>query len=166
MEKVYVGASKGISFISKLIRYYQFGYPYTHAFYIHDINNLIITEAWHLPLRRGGRVYYKAPITLNHSKGTEITIYSLNITKEQKEKIEKFLEEQKDKKYDYLGLLSFPFRNCNFNNKKRWFCSELVYAAFLSAGIELLRNVKPCEVDIKTLLSSPLLQPENECIVI
>lgn len=160
--KVYIGATKGISFISKLIRYYQFGYEYTHAFYVHDIQNLIITEAWHLPLLKGGNVYHKVPIYKNHSPGTYAVIYSVEVEDYQKELIEKFLEEQAGKKYDFLGLLSFPFRNCSLNSKHRWFCSELVYASFLYGKVELLNSVKPCEVDIKTLLSSPLLVKETE----
>ena len=39
MRKIYFLASKGISFTSKVIRWWQFGFPYTHIAIIIDLDD-------------------------------------------------------------------------------------------------------------------------------
>jgi hypothetical protein len=43
-----------------------------------------------------------------------------------------FLNNEKGKRYDWLGLLCFPLRS---HSNRRWFCSELLVAAIAKAGI-------------------------------
>jgi len=158
--KVFIGASKGISLGSKLIRYWQFGFPYTHIFYIIDenpfSNNPEIIEAWHQPILKGGGVY-RCKLSQNHTIGTEYTIFSVEVSYSQKQKIEEFLKKQIGKKYDFIGLLAFPFRMKKLAKNKRWFCSELIFAAFLFAGVELLKYTEPQEVSPRLLLKSTRL---------
>ena len=165
--KVYVGASKGISLGSKLIKYWQFGFPYTHIFYILGDpvdNDPLIIEAWHQPILKGGRVCL-CNLSENHSKGTLYSVFSIEVTENQKKNIESFLKDQIGKKYDFIGLLAFPFRMKKLAKNKRWFCSELVFEAFLRAGVELLQYTDSHEVSPALFLKSPLLKFEFQNIL-
>ena len=154
--KVYVLASKGISPTSRLIRWWQWGFPFTHVAFVVDLkdkNDPVVIEAWWNGVRRGR-------FSKIHTPGTEFAVYSVQVTEEQKEKIEEFLQRQLGKPYDWLGILGFPLRNRKLESKNRWFCSELVFAAFKKAGVELLKNTHPSEVSPRLFLKSPLLQFE------
>jgi hypothetical protein len=167
--KTYVLASKGKSFVSRLIRKFQQGFPYTHIAYVlePDKENPLVIEAWHQPYRftfkppflTGGGVYqyYFAP---NHTPGTEFTIFSIEVTPEQKEKIENFLIEQLGRsKYDFKGILGFATFS-DYQNPNKWFCSELVYAAYKQAGVELLNFIEPYKVTPRIFLLSPYVKKE------
>ncbi|WP_456459700.1 YiiX/YebB-like N1pC/P60 family cysteine hydrolase [Desulfurobacterium sp.] len=154
MPKAYVLASKGISLTSRLIRWWQWSFPYTHIAYclsLSDLNDPIVVEAWWNGVRQG-------KFSDVHTPGTEFAVYSIQVTEEQKEKIEEFLQRQLGKPYDWLGILGFPLRNWKLESKDRWFCSELVFTAFKQAGVELLKNTHPSEVSPRLFLKSPLLQ--------
>ena len=49
-----------------------------------------------------------------------------------------FLEAQLGKGYDYGGIIALPFRK-PWHGVSEWFCSELVAAALLSAGLPKMR---------------------------
>ena len=154
--KVYILASKGISLTSRLIRWWQWGFPYTHIAYCFDLsdsNDPIVIEAWWNGVRQG-------KFSEVHTLGTEFAVYSIQVTDGQKKRIEEFLQRQLRKPYDWLGILGFPLRNWKLESKNRWFCSELVFAAFKQAGVELLKNTHPSEVSPRLFLKSPLLQFE------
>jgi uncharacterized protein YycO len=77
-------------------------------------------------------------------------------TEDQAEQVLGFARAQIGKPYNWLGLLGFAVRR-DFPSKKRWFCSELVIAAFEMAGIRLL-NIKDVDrVTPEMLLNSPLV---------
>ena len=155
--KVYIFASKGISLTSRLIRWWQWGFPFTHIAYCLDLsapNDPIVAEAWWNGVRYG-------KFSEVHTPGTEFAVYSVEVTDRQKEKIiSGFLAKQIGKPYDWLGILGFPLRNWKLESKNRWFCSELVFTAFKKAGVELLKNTHPSEVSPRLFLKSPLLQFE------
>jgi len=156
MPKVYVLASKGISLTSRLIRWWQWGFPYTHIAYCLDLadpNDPVVIEAWWNGVRRGW-------FSEVHTPGTEFAVYSVEVTEDQKTAIENFLCEQHLKPYDWLGILGFPLRNWKLEQKGKWFCSELVFTAFKQTGIELLKNTHPAEVSPRLFLKSPLLRFE------
>jgi len=156
VAKAYVLASKGISLTSRLIRWWQWGFPYTHIAYCLDLsdpNDPIVVEAWWNGVRHG-------KFSEVHTPGTEFEVYSVQVTERQKERIEDFLQQQLGKPYDWLGILGFPLRNWKLERKNRWFCSELVFTAFKQAGIELLKNTHPSEVSPRLFLKSPLLKFE------
>ena len=155
MAKAYVLASKGISLTSRLIRWWQWGFPYTHIAYCFDLtdpNDPVVIEAWYR-VRKGW-------FSEVHTPGTEFAVYSVEVSKNQKAQIERFLNSQIGRKYDWLGILGFPLRNWKLESKSRWFCSELVFTAFQKAGVELLKNTHPSEVSPRLFLKSPLLQFE------
>jgi len=154
--KAYVLASKGISPTSRIIRWWQWGFPYTHIAYcldIADCNDPVVIEAWWNGVRKGW-------FSEVHTPGTEFSVYSVDVSPSQKEKIESFLKEQIGKPYDWLGILGFPLRSRKLERKNRWFCSELVFTAFKQAGVELLKNTHPAEVSPRLFLKSPLLRFE------
>jgi len=155
MPKVYVLASEGISLTSRLIRWWQWGFPYTHIAYCLDPNpnDPIVIEAWWDGVRKG----FFSEV---HTPGTKFTVYSVEVTNRQKVLIEDFLHGQLSVPYDWLGILGFPLRSWKLQRKDRWFCSELVFTAFKQAGVELLKNTHPSEVSPRLLLKSPLLQFE------
>jgi uncharacterized protein YycO len=156
MPKAFVLASKGISLTSRLIRWWQWGFPYTHVAYVFNLENQedpYVIEAWWDGVREG----YFSEV---HTPGTEYSVYSVEVSGEQKDKIETFLFSQIHKPYDWLGILGFPLRNWKLESENRWFCSELVFAAFKQAGIELLKNTHPSEVSPRLFLKSPLLKFE------
>jgi len=175
ITKAYILASKGKGFISNLIKKFQQNFPYTHIAYVlkPDKHNPYVIEAWHEPYNftvkppfiTGGGVY-EYYFGYNHEPGTEFTIFSIDITNEQRKKIEEFLKHQLGKsKYDFKGILGFATFS-DYQNPEKWFCSELVYAAFLNAGIRLLSNfIEPHKVTPRIFLLSPYLKKEFDGVV-
>ena len=49
-----------------------------------------------------------------------------------------FLNAQIGKRYDFGGIIALPFRK-PWHGRSKWFCSELVAAALLSAGLPKMR---------------------------
>ena len=60
--------------------------------------------------------------------------------------------------YDYFGVLRFVSRRRARDNKK-WFCSELVFAAIQAGGLNLFERTQPWEVSPGLLARSPYLRP-------
>lgn len=77
--------------------------------------------------------------------------------------IRRFVEGQIGKPYDYTGILAFlnPLRE-PLQDDTKWFCSELVAAAFSYAGVDLVRLdaswVTPGMIDRSPLLSPVLAE--------
>lgn len=60
--------------------------------------------------------------------------------------------------YDYWSVVRFVSRRRAKQNKK-WFCSELVFAAIQAAGLNLFQRTHPWEVSPGLLARSPHLRP-------
>ncbi len=150
MIKIYVAQYQGISLTSRLIRWYT-RFSYSHSAYYDPVKKLVI-EAW------GGGVQEAKPLD-HHTAGTPIELFSLEVTREQKAVIEGFLNRQLGKRYDFPGVFGFVLKNRDRSNK--WFCSELVFAAFLMADIPLLKRIEPARVSPGMLGASPLLNFER-----
>ena len=71
-----------------------------------------------------------------------IDVYKVKTTAAQDKIIIKFLEEQLGKKYDFWMVAGFVIYSNRESRKSwgKWFCSELVFAAFEKAKIKLLRT--------------------------
>lgn len=63
---------------------------------------------------------------------------------------------QLGKKYDYAAIIGMPFRR-DWQDGRKWFCSELVAWAFAEAGHPLLRMKRNGRVTPGDLLKSPFL---------
>ncbi len=73
---------------------------------------------------------------------------------------EQFCREQIGKKFDLRGVFRFVTKVPHSQNGK-WFCSELVFQAFLVAGIPLLERVGAEQVPPAGIVRSPLLYPQK-----
>lgn len=97
---------------------------------------------------------------LTLAPGETADCFTIEATPEQVEKIDAFVRGQLGKPYDYTMVARFVSRRqASRTESGKWFCSELVFAALLHAGIELLRGTEPWEVSPGLLARSPLLRP-------
>lgn len=87
----------------------------------------------------------------------EIRAITLDIKTEAN--IMNWLHNQIGKPYDYLAVAGMPFRK-DWRSDERWFCSELVAAAFAQAGAELLDADQFNRVTPRDLYLSPLLKAQ------
>jgi uncharacterized protein YycO len=146
MNIVIVRLYKGKGFISSLIKWQSRG-EYSHAAVI------------------AGGVLYEAKefeglrkrMAVDENK--EYDDFLVETTKEQRDILIKFLEEQMGKKYDYSMVIRFITRQQEQRaSTGRWFCSELCYAALRKAGIPLFNLTEPWEVSPDDLKRSILMK--------
>lgn len=90
-------------------------------------------------------------------KKEEIRVIELDAPTEAK--IMTWLDDQRGKKYDYLALLGMPIRD-DLDDRNRWFCSELIAAAFKQAGVPLLNADHLNRITPRDLYLSPLLKSQ------
>ena len=93
--------------------------------------------------------------------GEDVDLFSVITSRDERHQIRMFLYDQVGKPYDYTMVARFISRRSSAGwTEERWFCSELVFAAFAAAGIHLLRGIEPWAVSPGLLALSPLLRPE------
>lgn len=144
---------KGRSIISRLIKI-QTRSSYSHtALQTADGS---VYEAW------DSGVMKSPDYRTLHKAGTEVHVYKIEVTDEQRSKIMSFLESKLGEKYDYRNVIRFFTRNKPSENNK-WFCSELVLTAFKEAGKPLL-NINPALAAPRDVPMSPYL-PEHPYIM-
>jgi uncharacterized protein YycO len=71
-----------------------------------------------------------------------------------------FAEKQLGKPYDYTALLGIMFRR-DWQDDRRWFCSELVASALMAGGTYPLHKATG-RVTVQDLLESPVLNWRGE----
>jgi uncharacterized protein YycO len=118
----------------------------------------------HAAIRVGANVYeareFKGVRQLTIPVKGDYDEFSVPMTAEQMDQLERFCVAQLGKPYDYTMVLRFVTRRQETRRSTgKWFCSELCYAAFHHVGIELFRNTQPWEVDPEFLSRSTLLIP-------
>jgi len=141
---------RGTSLVSKAIQF-QTRSPYSHAGYIFPDQTII--EAWHI-----GGVRRNEHIGSVHTPGTVIDLFepSIPMTGYECAAIEEFLTAQVGMKYDFRSVVRFMSRVQASANDK-WFCSELVFAAFLYINRVLLKRIDASCVSPALLSLSPCL---------
>ena len=151
MKNVYILLYRGKSLISKLIRW-QTRSIYSHAsIYIEGEGNI---EAWHI-----GGVRMKDSYCDGHKSGTIIDVFSVDLSDEEIEKIVEYAKSKIGKKYDFRSVFRFLTRKPqNEHDKDKWFCSELVFASFKYAGINLLERIEAWAVSPALLSFSPKMK--------
>jgi hypothetical protein len=143
---------KGRSLISRIIRCFNWS-EYSHAAWIDTSRNRVY-EAWN------GWVREAPSLHTNHTPGTEVDVFSVPTSPDQQIVIAQFLRFQVGKRYDYRGIVHFITRRAeSAAGQDRWFCSELVLAAYRAAGIDLLARIPAYKVYPGMLAYSPLLDP-------
>jgi uncharacterized protein YycO len=142
---------KGTGWISKGILYISRG-GYSHAAV--QLNDGSIIEAH---ARRG--VCTRKDLLDQVNTTTQVVVFDVQTTPEQDVIIEQFLKAQIGKGYDYWSIVGFIVHSTHEGRSSygRWFCSELVFAAFQKAGINLLERVECWKVSPTILSFSPLL---------
>ena len=70
-----------------------------------------------------------------------------------------FALDQVGKGYDYVGVARFITRQKGYPDLKKWFCSELVFAALEWVGWAPFDRIEPWAVSPGLLLVSPKLNP-------
>ena len=139
---------RGRSWISRLIRWRTWS-PYSHAAWLCRDGTVI--EAW------PGGVQWVSGLLTQHKERTVVEVYEIvGLTEEQRTRIETFLVDQIGKPYDYLAILGFMLRK-PLQKPSRWFCSELIFSACQSAGVNLLARIPPWKVSPDMLALSPQL---------
>lgn len=142
---------KGKSFISKLIKWQTRG-KYSHAAIIFKDGKVI--EAWQAG---DSLVRFMPSVNEGHTLGTEVDIFKVKTTSKQDKVIYDFMRGQVGKKYDWGLILGFLTRG-DTDNRDKWICSELVFAAFKVAGIDLLAATNAYEVSPSLIRRSTLLE--------
>lgn len=140
---------KGISPLSRAIRFMTWS-DYSHAAWVDPETRTLFEST----ISHG--VQSTPNYDVGHTDGTPVELYSIHYTAEQIQKVRKFLYNQIGKKYDLPGLLGFLSRK-NMDNPDAWFCSEIVFAAHLEAGMPLLSRIPAYKVTPAMLSYSPLL---------
>lgn len=139
---------KGRGIISRLIRW-QTRSKYSHAAILVDEESSTIIESW-----QGAGVRSK-----KITDWRDIEVFNVDLQGEHKEAaVLMFLIDQVGKHYDYSGVIRFVSRRKppRADNQK-WFCSELVFAAFQYAGVNLLERIDAAAVSPGLLALSPKL---------
>ncbi len=144
---------RGKGLINSLVRW-QTNSPYAHvAIRISDKADLIIESTPKHGVRyrsiqahewaAGGIDRFKCMVDIESTPGFTDLI--------------RFAEAQIGKKYDFQGIFRFLTR-AKGTEPERWFCSELVFASFLAAGLHLLAVDEAWRVTPGALSWSPLLK--------
>jgi len=94
--------------------------------------------------------------------GTQIRHYTiLGLTPVIELAVRKFLIAQKGKPYDWSAIVGLGIRRDWYSDDK-WFCSELVAAAFEQAGLPLLNTLRSNRITPRDLELSPLLLRDDQ----
>lgn len=136
---------KGRGVFSQLIRW-QTRSQYSHSAVLIEKNTII--EAW-----SGSNTVREKLIT----DWRDIDVFYADCSLEQRKKIISFLRSKIGHKYDYSAVIRFITKSPTKNNE-RYFCSELVFEAFKSAGINLLERIDGSIVSPSLLSYSPKLK--------
>lgn len=153
---IHIGQYYGTSLTSRLIRWRTWSdISHTSAFLPGGLDQVI--EAW------GGSVA-RRHWTRSHTPGTRIDLFRVACSLAQQHRFYEFLHQQVGKPYDYFAILGFATR-ARLQSNQAWFCSELVFAAALAAGIELLARIEPYQVSPGDLQHSPLLAHVGTLVV-
>lgn len=87
----------------------------------------------------------------------EVELFDVDLDEESTAVIYEFAQAQIGKGYDFWALIRFISRS-RFPENDRWFCSELVFAAFQAAEVYLLARTEAWRVSPGLLSRSPLLK--------
>ena len=150
---------QGTGWISKAIMFMSRG-GYSHAAVLLTDDSIIEAHA-----KRG--VCTRKSLLDEVDTNTVVDVFEVATTPEQDIIIETFLKRQVGKKYDYLAIVGFVLHTTHQGRIQygRWICSELVFAAFQQAGINLLERVECWKVSPTILSYSTLLKNAQRHII-
>lgn len=144
-----VSLHRGNAWISKLIRW-QTRSVYSHA-------GVVLPDGKFIESREGKGVLEHDQLVVANNE--EVDLFHVMVSDDQALLLSRFLRSQLGKPYDWTMVARFITREQETRSSTgKWFCSELVFAAFLEANVELLRDTHPWEVSPGLLARSPLLK--------
>jgi uncharacterized protein YycO len=131
---------KSNGFFYNFIKFFTKG-EYTHAGIFLNDGRLAEVKPFH-------KVAIEPDVYFNNKCGTVVELYNVEMTPEQEVIVMDFITNQLGKSYDYWTILGFVFYKTDEGRKSygKWFCSELVFAAFEKAGIKLLERANAWNV--------------------
>ena len=144
---------KGKSLLSRVIRIVNWN-DYSHAAWF-DPDDGSVIEAW-----IGAGVRRVASLSTQHTPGTCVDLFDVfGETPAHTERIRINLRARVGRGYDFWGALHFVTRRPEHSlSQDKWFCSELVFAAYSQVGLPLLARVPAWKVHPGMLSYSPLLR--------
>ncbi len=146
-----VALYRGISAGSRLIRWFNWS-DYSHAAWLDD-DDWTLYEAW-----IGTGVRALRSLHEGHTPGTRVDVFNDQLSDAQRSTVRAFLTQEMGKPYDLPGVLRFATRRPESRrSQQRWFCSELVAAAFEQADAPLLKRIPSYKVHPGLLAWSPRL---------
>lgn len=146
-----IAAYKGMSSGSRVIKVFNWG-DYSHVSWVDPEDREI--EAW----LKGGVRMVQPPHT-DHTPGTPVELYDVDLTQGELDGLREFLRAQLGKKYDLVGCLHFATRRPEYAfQQDRWFCSELIHAGFRVIRRDLLMRVESYKVSPSMIVYSPRLK--------
>lgn len=74
-------------------------------------------------------------------KADEWDMITVPLTDQEEETVREFCEQQDGKKYDWFGALGIPMPDFFHQNKKKWFCTEVVITSFQQ--VRMMVPLKP-----------------------
>ena len=147
MKNIILRFTKQDTISSKLVSFWTGGWP-SHVEFVLDIDKYLGSD-----IDTGVAIvdneYY------NQFNLVKEEYYKIEVTETQHDTILIFLKSQLGKKYDIIALIGNMFRR-NWQQTDKWFCSELVAAAFESGNIPII-NYKTNRVTPLDLLKSSAL---------
>lgn len=148
MKSVLIGLYRKSGIISNIIKFFSRG-NYSHVAI--QVNGVVYESKEFHSVRK---------LTDWCINTATVDIYEILITEEQEKELIIFLEKQLGKPYDYMMVLGFLFFTTREKRKsrRRWFCSEFVFAALEKIGIKLFNNIEPWKISPVMLSYSPLLK--------
>jgi uncharacterized protein YycO len=148
-----IALHRGAGIVGTLIRW-QTRSPYSHA-------SLYCPGDGVIEAREGHGV--RRLTNLDPKPGEKIDLYAVpSATAEQLRRAWTFAQIQVGDAYDWTMVLRFiSRRQASRKDSGKWFCSELAFAAFHHAGLDLLARCQPWEISPGLLGKSPLLTFER-----
>lgn len=151
---------KGNSLINRLIRFFSRG-QYSHS-------SIILDDGTVYEASPSNGVSVKSDFKSGHLNNDIADFFEVKTTVEQDEKIVEFLKRQLGKKYDYLSVIGFIVYATPEKRKlySRWFCSELISAAFKKVEINLLERTDDWLITPTTLSYSSKLEYKESITIL
>jgi len=151
VKTIYIRLHKGKGFLSKLIKW-QTRSEYSHASI--QLDGGLCYESRE---GRGVRAFHASE---DFTKGEQVDFFELTVDNNQYLDLIMFLREQLGKKYDYTMVARFVSRRQAARaESEKWFCSELVYASLMVAGVKLLSYDEPWRISPEHIHASPIIEP-------
>lgn len=152
-----VAAFEGTDITGRLIRFKTAG-KYSHVAFLLDDETTVIEAQ--IP-----KVVERLLRDSGYKSGTVVDIFTYDSTPEQEAAMLQFVRSQIGKPYDLIGILGFITNEYNRKLSGKWFCSELLFAAFTKFGLSPLARIIPPKVDPNKLMLSKMFKFEKTIVL-